>query len=548
VAPETQKPISTVALEPGGHQRDFHSVGTLAEYVPKLSARTLTEAGFRRPWRLACVAALPMIVSVLIILFMPKRYQATMQLVVLNTRQYSVISSEADTPAKAVDEISDSDVNSQAQLLSSRDVLNQTLDQLGVPSSPAVARDRAIEAFERRLDVFPVRESNILNVSYVDSSPDKAREALQVLASSFVGRELALLRPIHGQQLFAALVDDRQRDLTAAQDEFAKFKVETGIASLKDDEAALLRQLEGSSSQSASLAEELTLERWRARRTDDELARHPERITTQNRSTPNQAAIESLTSLLVQLENKRTSLLNGYQPTERIVQDIEQQISNVKNQLSQLRAANAVETTTDMNPLNLELKSQLARAQISSTAIAAQRRAVDAQRQEYLSQLNQLEQRGAEFDSLQKRVTEAQRNLDLALQKRDQAAFDDALDKNRILNVAFAAKPSASSLPVQPRPSLYVALGLFIALFLGIGLCVVSELGRNTIYSPAELDALTQMRTLVAVPLQEQQSQNRIYALGEGEAGLLTTSHATIPDDGATSPLQSFVTRSTRYE
>ena len=71
-----------------------------------------------------------------------------------------------------------------------------------------------------------------------------------------------------------------------------------------------------------------------------------------------------------------------------------------------------------------------------------------------------------EFDHLQKRVAEAQRNLDLAIQKRDQAAVDDALDKDRVLNVAFAAKPSASSIPVQPRPFLYLALGLFTALFL----------------------------------------------------------------------------------
>ena len=542
MALETQKPISTVAWESESHQRELQPVETLADYGPKLSARTLAEACFRRPWRLAWVAGLPMLITILMILLMPKRYQATMQLAVLNTRQYSVISSESGEPPKAVDVVSDSDVNSQAQLLTSRDVLNQTLDQLGMPASPAVARDRAIRDFETRLDVSPVRGSNILNVSYIDSSPERARETLQALGSSFVGRELALLRPVHAQEMFAGLIDERRRTLTAAQDAFAKFKVDTGIASLKDDEAALLRQAEASSSQSASLEAELALERWRARRTDDELARHPERITTQHRSTPNQAAIESLTSLLVQLQNKRTSLLNGYQPTERIVQDIEQQINNVQTQLSEMRAANAVETTTDMNPLSLELKSQLARSQISSTAIAAQRRAVETQRQTYLSQLNDLEQKGAEFENLNKRVTEAQQNLDLALQKRDQAAFEDSLDKNRILNVAFAAKPSASSLPVQPRPLLYLAFGAFIAVFLGVGSCVVSDLGRKTVYSPAELDALTGVRTLVAVPLQEPRIDNGTYRLGD-EAGLRATSLSTISDNGQATPLQPFVAR-----
>jgi uncharacterized protein involved in exopolysaccharide biosynthesis len=543
VALETHKSVGGFALAARGKPLDIYS-DEAAEHIPKLSLRSLVEACFRRPLQVTCVAALPILVTICVVIFMPKRYQATMQLVVLNTRQYSVISSDSSEPLQTVGEITDNDVNSQAELLRSRDVLNQALDQLGKPSDPTVARDKAIEALENGLDVTPVRQSNILNVSYLDSSPKTARETLQALASSFVARELALLRPTRSQELFVGIVDQRQHDLTSAQDEFAKFKIATGIASLGEDEAALLRQLEGSSSQSASLAAELALQRRSAEKSEDELRRHPERITTQNRSTPNQAAIESLTSLLVQLQNKRTSLLNGYQPTERIVQDIEQQINNVQSQLSWMRATSAVETTTDMNPLNLELKSQLARAEIASSALAAQRRSVDSQRQAYLLQLNQLEQRAAEFDSLQKRVSEAQKNLDSAVQKRDQAAVDDALDRDRILNVAFAAKPSASSIPVQPRPHLYLLLGLFTALFLGIGACLVSELTRNTIYAPAELDALTGLTTFASVPLQKQQRHARILGLDE-EADARTISLSTIADNGqASGPLQPFVARS----
>jgi polysaccharide biosynthesis protein PslE len=532
------------ALETASIQRNVQPSGGTPEYAPALTLRSVAEACFRHRLRLACFAGLPVVLTILLVLFTPKMYEATMQLVVLNTRQYSVISSESDEPSRAVNDITETDVNSQAGLLHSRDVLNQALDQLGRPSSPMVVREKAIGALDRALTVTPLRDSNILNVSYVDSSPMAAKDTLQAIASSFVERELALFRPTHNQQLFIGLVEQRRRDLNLAQDKFAKFKVATGIASLGENENALLRQIESSSSQSASLAAELALQRRSAEKADDELAHHPERITTQNRSTPNQAAVESLTSLLVQLENKRTSLLNGYQPTERIVQDIEQQISNVQKQISQMRASNAVETVTDMNPLNLELKSQLARAQISSAAVAAQRLSVDAQKRSYLSQLNQLEEQASEFESLQKEVAEGQRNLDSAIQKRDQAAVDDALDRDRILNVAFAAKPSASSMPVAPRPRTYFALGIFTAMFLGIGACILSELGRKTVYSPAELDALTGLTTVACVPLQKPQRHTRMLDLGEYPDSR-NSSHTTIADDmQASAPLQPLVARS----
>lgn len=544
MALETHDQISTVSLEALSSRRDIRPTETMVEYTPRLSLRTLVEACFRHPMRVAFAAGLPLLVTVLMLLLMPKRYLATMQLAVLNTRQYSVISSDSDQPNKVVGDITDSEVNSQAQLLRSRDVLSQTLDQLGRPSLPATVRDRAIEALDTKLDVEPVRESNILNVSYVDSSPERARDTLQALASSFVGKELSVLRPMHGEKLFVGLVEERQKELATAQANFAKFKVETGIASLKDDEATLLRQLEGLSTQSTSLTSELALERQRAHRTDDELTRQPERIITQNRSLPNQAAVESLTSLLVQLQNKRTSLLSGYQPSDRIVQDIEQQISNVQGQLAELRATNAVETTTDMSPLHQQLKSQLAMSQISSTALAAQRRAVQSQRTDYLAQLDRLEGKAADFDSLEKGVAEAQRNLDLALQKRDQAAVDDALDRDRILNVAFAAKPAASSLPIQPRPALYIASGLFIAAFFGVGACVLAEMGRKTINSPAELDAITGVATLVAVPLQRSHTHETRFRLGAREQELRRASSLAVPHDPQLqAALQPFVAR-----
>ena len=544
MALETRNHFDTTALEVASGKRELLRAETLADYTPTLSLRSLVETCFRHPMRVAFAAGFPLLVTVLMLLLMPKRYLATMQLAVLNTRQYSVISSDSDQPNKIVGDITDSEVNSQAQLLRSRDVLSQTLDQLGRPSSPTTVRDRAIEALDTKLDVEPVRESNILNVSYVDSSPERARDTLQALASSFVGKELSVLRPMHGEKLFVGLVEERQKELATAQTNFAKFKVETGIASLKDDEAALLRQLEGLSTQSTSLTSELALERQRAHRTDDELTRQPERITTQNRSLPNQAAVESLTSLLVQLQNKRTSLLSGYQPSDRVVQDIEQQISNVQSQLGELRASNAVETTTDMSPLHQQLKSQLAMSQISGTALAAQRRAVLSQRSDYLAQLDRLEGKAADYDSLEKGVAEAQRNLDLALQKRDQAAVDDALDRDKILNVAFAAKPAASSLPIQPRPALYIASGLFIAAFFGVGACVLTELGRKTINSPAELDAITGVTTLVAVPLQDTQSQEKRSRLGAGEWALRDASSLAVPHDPQVQgALQPFVAR-----
>ena len=469
-----------------------------------LSLLTIAEACFRHRRRLLLVAGLTIAVTLVAAFLLPKRYEANMQLVVLNAREDSVISPDAGELIRPQAQITDSDVNSQAELLRSRDVLNEALDQLGRPKAPAALRDKEIEQLTRRIDAAPVRQSNILNVSYFDSSPELAKQVLQALASSFVGKELSLRRPTRSREVFQQLVKKSSEDLTLAEASLASFKVETGLASLNDDESALLRQLEGTSTQAAALKAEIAEMRRRAARTQAEMADHPERIGTQTRSTPNQRAVEDLTTKLVDLENQRTALLTRYQPSEPNVTEVEKQIETVQAEIERQTASGAVETTTDVNPLTQDLREELAKAQITSAALQAHHDVVESENSQYKQELNTLENRRAEYASLQKDVTEAQRNYDLAVQKRDQAAFDDALDRERILNVAFAASPSASSIPIAPKPKVYIALGFFSAMFLGIGSCLVGEMTRSVVYSPSELDVVSGAMTLATVPLQTQ--------------------------------------------
>lgn len=482
---------------------EFDARAFLPNPAQSLTVRSVIEACFRNRRLFLWVAGLTIAVTLACIFLLPRQYQANMQLMVLNTRENSIISADGDQLVRPTVEITDNDVNSQAELVHGRDVLNDALDQLGVPRSPDVARDRALYRLSRALDVSPVRQSNILNVSYVDSSPEGAKRVLQAVASSFVEKELSLRRPLRTREIFAQVVDTDRQALNQAEAKLADFKVTTGIASLADDEAALLRQVQGTSDQSAELTAGIAEARRRAGRTLAELANHPIRISTQTRSTPNQKAVEDLTTTLVALENRRTALLDRYQPTEPNVQEIDQQIATVQSEIAQQQRSSAQETTTDINPVAEQLQSSLATAQINEAAFAARREALDAQHTTYMQQLDQLEQKTAAYRQLQKNVAEAQHNYDVAVEKRDQASLDDALDKERILNVAFAAKPSASYIPVRPRPKMYLALGMFSALFLGIGSCMIKDFGRGEVHSPAQLEAISGVMTLASLPLQK---------------------------------------------
>lgn len=510
-----------------------------------LSFRSLLEACFRHRTRFLLVAGAVLLATLAAILLTPKRYQASMQMVVLNARHYAAVSSTVDPQMPSPGLVTDNDVNSQAELMHSHDVLSGALDEMGYATATPLARDKVMEDVNRHLDVAPVRQSDVLNVTYTDRSPDAARSTLQAIANSFVAKELVLLRPTAGHQVFDSLVIDAEAKLAAAQERFSNFKVAHGIASLQQDETGLVQQLRDAGTQADALNSELRAEQQRRDTAQSELGKHPDRILTQDKSVPNQQAIQELSAKLVELQNKRTALLTGYLPGDRFVQEVDAQIRTTQEALDGLRKDGSAEQTTDVNPLHQELTADLARSSITAEALVAKRRAVAAARQSYLSRLNQLEVQGTQYQALEHAVSEAQQNYDLAVKKRDQASVDDALDRDRIMNVAFAAKPSAELLPVQPKPRLYLALGLFVAIFFGLASCALAEMGRQTVYTPAELDMLTGVMTLAVLPLKETRSDREQVQPAAAERSPQSRKEGA-STDARSVPLEPYLARSTK--
>lgn len=501
---------------------------------PPLSLLSCVQTAYFYRKAIAAIVFGALCASLVIVLFAPRRYKATMQLVVVNTRESAIITSNAGT-ARQVNDVSDADVNSEAELLRGRGVLADTISRLGgQPASP----DKAIELLDRELDISPVRQSNVINVSYIASSPSIARDTLKALAASFVQKELALRRPLHSQQFYSDLVTAGRNQLAEAEARLADYKIRVGIPSLAETEAGLIHEYQNSKSQTADLAATVAEEHQRAESAKLQLQLHPPRVSTQIKSTFDQRAVGDLVATLVQLQNKRTALLTGYQPSERIVQEVDQQIDTVQREIANQKTTSDSESTTDINPVNQDIRGLLAKADISAASTLARRQSIEAESRRSRQRLNDLEVNRATYTDLQERVNEAQRNVELADQKLDQAAFEDALDKERILNVAFAADPSASSIPVQPRPRLYLALGLFTGIFFAAGYCILREATRTTILSAAELELLTGVPTAATIPLMADRSSGSSIIHAPGTMALASRStERPIPSGGEGIPL-----------
>jgi len=74
------------------------------------------------------------------------------------------------------------------------------------------------------------------------------------------------------------------------------------------------------------------------------------------------------------------------------------------------------------------------------------------------------------------------------------------MDEHNLMNVAVAQRPTLAYLAARPKRLLNALLGSVTSLFLGLCAVYFAEVGRNTIATPRELEAISRYPLLATVP------------------------------------------------
>jgi uncharacterized protein involved in exopolysaccharide biosynthesis len=225
------------------------------------------------------------------------------------------------------------------------------------------------------------------------------------------------------------------------------------------------------------------------------------RQTTVERTVPNEYSIEQLNTMLAELENKRTSLLTKFTPSERLVQEVDKQIADTKAALANAQHMTSQERSTDVNPVWQEMTGSIIQNETERQALKAKHEALAQQIADLKNNLSGVEGSTVAFTTLRQKVSDLENNYQLYTQKWDEAQIADQMNANRLLNVAVAQTPTFSISPFRPKPVVDMALGGFTAVILASFMVFFAEMGRNTIASAEELERVSPLPVLAVVPL-----------------------------------------------
>jgi uncharacterized protein involved in exopolysaccharide biosynthesis len=440
----------------------------------------------RRKWQILIVFLLTVAVVATVTFRMPKQYEARMKILVKNDRANPVVSAGVNAQPSAPGEVSETEVNTEIELLNNNDLLQQVVtasDLAKLETIPEtysgdrrqLALLKAVGRLQHDLKISPVRRADIIEVNYTAGDPHQVATVLRQLAASYLEVHLRIHGSQGTHQFFSSQAARYQSELKDAEARLADFRAKNDIVLFEQQKEEIVRR--AAESGSMLLAAEAGIREY-TRRIDDARSRvgtAQARVVTQNRTLSNQSSVERLSTMLVELQNRRTQLLAKYRPDDRLVLEVSQEIADTQAALEKAKSLTGSDQVTDINPVHQTLELEIVKGQAELAGIEARRQALIQQTSNYHLQLNRLGGSTTKYEDLMRSRKEAEDNYLLYARKMEEARIADSLDQQKIANVTIAENPVEPLLPSKPDVPVNLALGTLLAGFLSLGVAFSAE-------------------------------------------------------------------------
>jgi succinoglycan biosynthesis transport protein ExoP len=429
-----------------------------------------------------------------------------------------------------LDEVSDTYLETEYKVLSSDDLAERVIVQLGLDqvaefrpqkrfwswttndsataqSLPAEASvsggDPSIEEtvltrFKDRLDVKPIRRSRAVEISFDSQDPNLAASVVNTLASNYIDKNLEArwVATQKASEWLSQQMLDLKAKLEKSEDELQKYAADNGLLFLETDKG----NSENVVNQSLrELQEELT--KTQSARYEKESLYRLVRSSDYG-SLPGvfeNKLLQDLSVRLAELQRERAQWATTFTEDYPKVQQIQNQIVEIQGAL--------------------ERERQRAVQRISNDYFAALRREVLVQQAfaEKQKQANLIAEKSVQYGILSREVDSNKSMYEGLLQRLKEAGVSAGLKASNI-RIVDPAKP-----PYKPfSPKVPLNLGLAAILGMGLGVCAAffQEHFNQTIESAEDVDHFLRLPALAFIPSLESLNGYRVKVHIGTERGL----------------------------
>lgn len=326
--------------------------------------------------------------------------------------------------------------------------------------------EQALATLDKNLTVAPLRKANVIELKLRSRNPKATAKVLNTLVAFYLDRHNELHQTSGAYEFFRAQATRLQQQLEASEERLRDFQKQKGLVSLDEQKSLLLKQIA-----------DITVGLERAHRQESELTARIHKIKNTLIATPQSIKwsetrernplLDSIGKRLVDLQQQREKLLARFLPDARQVQDINQEI----RQLKKMQSANKVDlvgsTTSGQNATYKELEKMLATDEVSLAALQASQQDQKEALQDYQTHLQTLTDQAVELKHLTREVNNYQTDYEIYRKKLEEKRIELEMDRQQIVQVSVIDPAMVPLSPIRPKKSLTLLIAIPIGLVVG---------------------------------------------------------------------------------
>ena len=516
---------------------------------PEMTLWDVFLAVFRHRKKAIACFLLVMTATVFVTLLTPKAFVSESKLFVRLGRENAMLDPAAtlgNNPVVALPSSRESEINSVAEMLASRAIVEGVVDELGpepilnglaeasstesanargfaqwleraagqvregvsdikaslrsvLSSSQLSARDQAIEQLKEDLAVEPVRKSNVVCVTYEAPQPELAQRVVRSVVEGYLAQHVHMNRTRGTNEFFAEHTKRLGDELKRLESELGELKTTTGLASVDEQRTQIVTRIGRLEDELLTTDTARTESEAEVSALRENLARLPKEQITETRTGLGNGGTDLIRDkfFALQVQEKEASTL--YTANHPKLQMIREELSEAEQILAQQEPTRTeVNTTPDATYEQTRLALNLAEPQLA--ALNAKTELLKSQLTDVRGTLKMLNTNEIRIAQLTREIELHEADYRKYATNLEQARIDHAMEAEQMSNISIVQPASLEPQAIRPRKALNLALGLIVGVCGAFGVALLSEYIDHSIRTPKEVVLKPDVPTLPSTP------------------------------------------------
>lgn len=421
-------------------------------------------------------------------------YEARTSLLLKMGREH-IFRPEVGKESQIVEYNEDAAIQSEIEIISSIDLIRRVVSTLGVEKvypeflDPSLEiknpLEKSVATFSKNLLTIPVKNSSVLEISYLNPRPAVAAEALNLLVDLLKEKHLQVFSDPKASFLTKQL-KDYQEKLERSEEILQEFKHKHDLSSppveqqrrlldqraiLDADYKTIKNKLQGLTGKIAALDSQMKTI----------LDNIP--VTTVEEG----GNLEKAKAELFALKREEQKLLTKYTETSFPVLNLRKEIDQMEAFiLAEQKNERASTIASGKKAMYSELEKERLGAVSESTTLQASSHVIALQIEDLDKKIQRLDELNKEMIVLERQRAADEQNYNLYLTRVEDANVSEEMDRLKMANISVIQRAEVPVVPAGRSPTLLVTLGAIFGIVAGVGFGLLLEYFQGTYTRPEQ--------------------------------------------------------------